>query len=210
MGSTQPVHDTFPFDRWSTPGFVIDHQTPRVAESTPAGSYTLQLRLMDQIDDTIMTADLGQLLVHDSDRIYTPPKTAFPMDAEFGKEIEFLGYDLESSDLGRYNLRLVWRAAREPSENYTVFVHLLDRDGTCCLWQSSEVPRQGSSPTDDWLPGEVVIDEYEIEIPEELAAGQYALEIGFFLAESGVRLLVDVPGMRQQDSLLLTRPLVVE
>ncbi len=210
LNSTQPVHGSYPFDSWQAPQFIIDHLTPTVAESFPTGEYTIRMRLMDPDGTTISTADLGRLIVEEADRLYTPPKPMFPMEAVFGDEIELLGHDLEDADSGQFTLRLVWRALREPADSYTVFVHLLRPDGSCCVWQSDLMPRQGTYPTDGWLTGEVVVDEYQIELPEDTPAGQYMLELGFFIPETGIRLLVDVPGMKQQDALLLTRPFVVE
>ncbi len=210
LNSTLPVHGTYPFESWSSPQFVIDHLRPRVAESIQPGEYILRLRLLDGNDKTITTADLGSLIVEEADRLYTPPKTTYPMEAVFGNEIELLGYDLEPISPMQYKLKLVWRALQEPNDNYTVFVHVLNKDGSCCAWQEDIQPGHGSSPTDGWLAEEVIIDEYVIEMPPDADPGQYQIEIGFYLPGTGQRLLVEVPDMRQRDVLYLTRPLKVE
>jgi hypothetical protein len=59
------------------------------------------------------------------------------------------------------------------------------------------------------LSGEVVVDAYLIELPDNVVAGSYPLEIGFFRPENGQRLQVTSPGQRPDDALDL-RPLVVE
>lgn len=209
LANTEPVHATYPFASWTPPQFVIDHQRLSVPEDLPAGDYRLGLRLLDGDDETILTADLGPLTVVESDRQFSPPKTQFPLAAIFGSEIRLLGYDRRQLDDGRIALDLVWKAAFKPAADYTVFVHLLDQDGVCCLWQADNQPQQGTSPTSQWLPGEVVVDSYLIDLPPDLPQGQYPLEVGLYQAENGRRLLVEMPGIRPNDALFL-RPLTVE
>ncbi|MFN2190173.1 MAG: hypothetical protein ACK2T3_15530, partial [Candidatus Promineifilaceae bacterium] len=204
-----PVHGTYPFESWGAPQFVIDHLNPRIADNTQPGEYLLRMRLLDAGDQTITTADLGSLTIVAADHLYTPPDTSYPLEATFGGEIELLGYDLEQLSPTDYKLRLVWRALEQPSDSYTVFVHVLNQDGTCCAWQQDIQPQQGSYPTDRWLSGEVVVDEYQITMPEDFPAGDYQIEMGLYLPSNGLRLSVDVPGMRLRDVLYLTQPVVV-
>jgi 4-amino-4-deoxy-L-arabinose transferase-like glycosyltransferase len=208
--SSLPVHGTYPFENWRSPQFVIDHMRPRVDEGIEPGEYTLRMRLIDAEDETITTADLGMITIDDANRLYDPPKMIHPLEAEFGSEIELLGYDLEQLSPSQYKLRLVWRALSEPNDSYTVFVHVLNRDGTCCAWQQDIQPVQGANPTDRWLAGEVVVDEYIIDMPPDAELGEYQVEIGLYLPSNGLRLLVEVPGMRQRDVLYLTRPITVD
>ncbi len=209
LSNSQPVHDTYPFDSWLGPQFVIDHQTPRIPPSFAPGDYRLSLRLLDSGNRTILTADLGSLTIEASDRIYSPPSVQYPLQATFGDEIKLLGYDLGASGDGTFALKLVWQAIEEPADSYTVFVHALNLDGSCCLWQADLWPMGGTYPTNKWLKGEVVVDPYDIEMPLDLPPGNYPLEVGMFLAESGRRLLIEMPGIRPDDALIL-RPLVVE
>jgi hypothetical protein len=208
LTNTQPVYGTYPFYAWQTPQLVIDHLAPRIEESVAAGDYRLQLRLLDSADETVLTADLGPVTVVATERLFTPPQPDFPLEATFGDEIRLLGYDSEDGPGGR-SLSLIWQAAVQPSADYTVFVHVLGLDGSCCVWQQDVMPRQNSYPTGRWLPGEVVVDEYAIELPPDLPAGLYPVEIGLYRAENGRRLLVRVPGAADNDALFL-RPLPVE
>jgi hypothetical protein len=209
LHDSQPVHNTYPFSGWSPPQLVIDHQTPQVPADVSPGDYRLNLRLLNAADETLLTADLGPLTVESVDRLFTPPKSEFPLDAVFGGEIKLLGYDLEEKGRGQYEMTLVWQALAEPSESYTVFVHILDREGACCLWQQDVPPRQGEAPTNRWLTGEVIVDSYEIELPADLPAGLYPIEIGLYLPQTGRRLLMEMPGLRPSDALFV-RPLAVE
>jgi 4-amino-4-deoxy-L-arabinose transferase-like glycosyltransferase len=206
---TPPARGTFPFETWTTPTFVIDHMTPRVPVDLPPGDYIVAMRLLDGGDQGVLEADLGPLTVEPSNRLFDPPRTQFPLRATFGGEIELLGYDLRSVEPGKAELSLVWQAASEPADSYTVFVHVLDPEGVCCAWQKDMIPGQGAQPTDQWLAGEVVVDNYLIEMPQDAAAGAYPIEVGLYRPQNGQRLLVTIPGLRDNDVLYL-RPIEME
>jgi hypothetical protein len=133
----------------------------------------------------------------------------YPLAATFGNEILLSGYDLEATGPSSFDLSLAWQAKSTPTESYTVFVHVLDQEGNCCIWQQDTKPLQGAHPTDRWLQDEVIIDKYHIDLPDELPGGQYPMEIGLYLAESGQRLLVEMVGLQAADALVL-RPVIVE
>ena len=41
-----------------------------------------------------------------------------------------------------------------------------------------------------WLPGEVIVDQYEVRVQPGAPPGQYVLEIGMYRAETGNRLSI--------------------
>ena len=205
---TQPVHDTYPFVEWETPQFVIDRQILKLPLDSQAGDYRLRLRMLDPADGSIYTADLGPLSVEVTERLFIPPPFDDMLDATFGNEIKLLGYDLSPESDNTRGLTLVWQAIQVPSTDYTVFVHVLDQDGTCCIWQQDAMPQQNQYPTSRWLSGEVVEDSYELILPPDLAPGEYPVEVGLYIAETGQRLLVEVPGELENDAVWL-RPLLL-
>jgi hypothetical protein len=204
-----PARGTYPFEQWSTPDFVIDQMTPQAPADMPPGDYVIDMRLLDGGDQTLLAVDLGTITVEAADRLFKVPITQFPLQATLGNEIALRGYDLQPDEEDRLELTLVWQALAEPSDSYTVFVHVLDPSGVCCVWQQDVIPGQGTYPTDRWLPGEVVVDSYLIDLPEGRAPGLYPVEIGLYLADNGQRLLVSMPGLRDSDALFL-RPLEIE
>jgi hypothetical protein len=209
LANLQPVYDSFPFTEWPAPLFLIDRQSVPVPANFAAGDYLVSIRLLGTNGETLLTADIGNLTVEETNRLFTPPKPRYPLPATFNDEIKLLGYDLEPLGDNQFSLALVWQALTEPSDDYTVFVHALALDGVCCPWQSDQMPQQGAYPTSQWLAGEVVVDRYTITLPENASAGFYPLEIGLFIPENGRRLLVNVPGLPQNDVVFL-RPLTVE
>ena len=88
---------------------------------------------------------------------------------------------------GRLAVALYWRAAREPTADYRVFVHLLRPDGWIAA-QHDGIPRDGARPTIGWAPGGFVEDVHLVELPGDLPAGAYRLIAGMYDADTGERL----------------------
>ncbi len=203
LGETQPVYDTYPFGDWVVPQFVIDRQLMTIPSDTPAADYRLHLRLLDAREDPVYTADLGPLQVEATERTFSPPPLAHEASAFFGEEISLLGYDLSSLENGKSDLSLIWQAQQTPSTDYTIFVHVLFPDGSCCAWQEDSMPLSGTYATSRWLPGEIVVDDYEILLPADLPSGDYAIEVGLYIAETGQRLGVETVDGTAADAILL-------
>jgi hypothetical protein len=82
-------------------------------------------------------------------------------------------------------LTLVWRSLAATPLDYTVFVHLLNADGTLAAAGDAQ-PRAGWYPTSFWSPGETIVDERRW--PLSLPPGAYLLEVGWYQLETGERL----------------------
>jgi hypothetical protein len=82
-----------------------------------------------------------------------------------------------------------WRSLSSMTEDYTIFVHLLGPDGRV-HGQVDIWPAQGTLPTSQWQPGQVVRDRFEIGIQADAAAGEYQIEIGWYLLNTLERLPV--------------------
>ncbi|MCA9898768.1 MAG: glycosyltransferase family 39 protein [Ardenticatenaceae bacterium] len=206
VSNTQPVHGTYPFYSWETPQFLIDWQSLRVPNNIPSGEYRLIARFRDGAEANLAMADLGLLRVTATERNFVVPGMERPYPATFGNEIDLLGYNLTPLDeSGQYQLDLIWQAQSAPSSDYTVFVHLLQADGTCapCVWQQDVMPQQNQYPTSRWLADEVITDSYQIQIPSGTQPGSYRLEIGLYIAETGQRLQAVQPERPESNAVLL-------
>jgi hypothetical protein len=63
----------------------------------------------------------------------------------------------------------------------------------------------GSYPTTLWVPGEVVADPYAIPIDADAPPGEHAIEIGLYVAETGLRLpVLDAAGQVTGDRILVS------
>jgi hypothetical protein len=203
LSNSQPVHDTIPFAIWPTPLFLIDHVDGRIPDDMTPGTYRLELRFFDGDGEMVYETGLGTLTLEKSQRLFDPPPMQNRLDALFGNEINLLGYDLVANGDNQFDLTLVWQAETVPAADYTVFVHLLGQDGVCCLWQADVMPQQNQYPTSRWLPDEVVVDTYQISVPDGTAPGEYGVEVGLYLAGNGRRLQASSAQSAASDAILL-------
>lgn len=124
------------------------------------------------------------------------------VNARLGDDFILLGYDLESPQVRpgeAIHLTLYWEAANKPTEDYTVFVHLLDADGQLVAQQDNQ-PQNGMYPTNFWDAGERVQDEYTLAVDP----GTYTLAVGMYTLETLQRLpVVDASGRLLPDGLFL-------
>ena len=115
------------------------------------------------------------------------------MRATLGDGIDLVGYDVQPVALKVGEilyLQLYWAVTATPSADWTVFTHLVQRDGqgkaTVVAGRDSQ-PGDGSLPTPRWQAGWQILDEYQISLPGDLAAGDYEMAIGLY-QPSGERL----------------------
>ncbi|MBI3959301.1 MAG: hypothetical protein HY328_10875 [Chloroflexi bacterium] len=130
-----------------------------------------------------------------------------PQPTPLGDGIDLLGHQLflpAGMPAGAtFYTRLYWQVSAPPSADYTAFAHLLRRNENGDLvWLAGadRPPGEGSCPTSEWLPGEVVIDELQFALPADLPAGDLFVAVGFYTAENQQRLAV--PGSADNQVLI--------
>jgi hypothetical protein len=111
------------------------------------------------------------------------------VEAHLGDEVELQGFDAPVTlEAGRpVSVTLHWRAARQPTADYTVFMHLLDPAGNVVAQDDSQ-PQQGQYPTSYWDEGEQVRDVHELALPPGLTSGEYRVQVGMYRLATGERL----------------------
>ncbi len=122
--------------------------------------------------------------------LYRPERL---VGATFDRRILLEGYTIHPNNPSvgtQWQVRLVWKALRRMSLDYTVFVHLLDKDGRIVA-QADSPPLDGHYPTSLWRVGESVQDVHTLYLPPTAAPGPYTLQVGWYLLENGERLPVD-------------------
>jgi hypothetical protein len=81
------------------------------------------------------------------------------------------------------HLTLEWQSLASPEGSYTVFVHLIDGANQPVI-TLDYTPLGGSTPTHlwipKWLPGQRMLDPYQIKINEQVSPGTYFLEVGLY------------------------------
>jgi hypothetical protein len=74
-------------------------------------------------------------------------------------------------------------------QDYTLFVQVVDEHDRI-VGQVDTWPRQGTLPTSQWRPGEIVTDSYRVPLAGDLLPGQYRLLAGWYLLATLERLPV--------------------
>ena len=180
-----PVHGLYPTSKWDQDEFVSDRLALRIPPDTPAGSYTLEM----QVDD-LPVQPLGRFDVQAITRNWSPLVLSNPMSATLGSQIALIGYSLEPGTITAgepLTLTLGWKSLVATNADYTVFVHLVDASSAVRA-QKDNAPVNGTYPTFLWLPGEYVSDVYTLSLSPDLPPGDYALEVGMYLPDTGARL----------------------
>jgi hypothetical protein len=133
------------------------------------------------------------------------------LEANLGDRVRLLGYSIEDSfQPGDYlHLTLFWLALSKMDRDYTVFTHLVDREGR--IWgQQDNPPVNGFYPTSWWEEGEIVHDQYNLVISPDAPLGEYWIEVGMYLPETGERLEVrGEEGPLPENRILLSLPVKI-
>lgn len=192
----------YPAPFWQTDEIIVQRHTLTLAEDTPAPSlYWFDLILVDEI----MQARLpvvwqGELLADSLLRIGPEPillegtAVSTPTNRAsytFGQQIQLNGYDLRpAANEAGLELTLFWQALAQPTADWTVFVHLVDENGSLVA-QGDGVPRDGNFPTQWWPTGTHIPDTHRLagEINCD-ALSQYRLLLGFYNPVTDERLPV--------------------
>jgi 4-amino-4-deoxy-L-arabinose transferase-like glycosyltransferase len=117
----------------------------------------------------------GFIPVHvpaEAERVLNP--IADPVD--LGGEIHLPGWSY-SVFPDHLEVSLTWQAITTPAEDYTAFVHLVNRGGELV----AQTDRQPAGfPTGEWRPGEIVSDNFRVDLPAGLPPGEYELQTGLY------------------------------
>lgn len=117
----------------------------------------------------------------------------FPQAARIGDGIGFAGFDLNRRSGARIaagqilSVTLYFQRIGPIDRAYTVFAHLLAPDGHLVV-QEDRPPLQGRYATNDWKPGEWIIDEYAMALDADLPPGEYRLAVGMYAPDRLKRL----------------------
>jgi hypothetical protein len=142
--------------------------------------------------------EVGRIWVASTDTIRPPAGPIARFDAG-DAEIELLGAELKDGELYLY-----WRSSERVSGNYSVFVHLVDEEGTT-IGQLDGAPYSNRYPTSAWRPGQVITDRRPID-PADLSTGAIdRVAIGLYNPVDGTRL----PAYDTQGNALVDNTLII-
>jgi 4-amino-4-deoxy-L-arabinose transferase-like glycosyltransferase len=152
-----------------------------VHSHTPAGSYHFE------IADAEKHVSFGPLRITATNPLPAARETAVAYSAQFGADIEFLGYQLVDAAGQSVNavhpgealtLDLYWRAAQKVDQDYTVFAHLVGQsfnpatNGPVWAGHDSQ-PVNGGYPTSQWFTDQTIVDRHSLTVDPHAPDGEY-------------------------------------
>jgi len=124
------------------------------------------------------------------------------ISAAFEEGIRLTGYRLDALPEGKLRMRLYWQSNSQPSDDYTVFVHVLGPGGL--VVQDDARPARGYYPTSLWRAGDMVLDEHVVSLGEPFDPTRHRIVVGLYQLETLERLQVlDDAGHAMADSVTL-------
>jgi hypothetical protein len=197
---------------WESNEVIVEQYDFAIPHDFPAGDYSASLSMINlsQNSDSGLSADLGKLAVKDN--IGYRPQTA-DLLANFRHRVGLASLSARSGlqrrqapwdfplTVGRGDVVIVtprWEALDLAEESYTIFVHLIDSNNISYA-NLDYTPLGGAVPTHlwfpKWLPGQQLSDPYRLVIPENIAPGNYQIEVGLYEMTSRRRLAMhDIQG----------------
>jgi 4-amino-4-deoxy-L-arabinose transferase-like glycosyltransferase len=220
---TYPGRGNYATSLWKAGDIFRDQYNVRIPRDFPAPSLArINVAIFRYPEEEYLTVDdpggpemglsatFGRVKVSGPER--PAPDMAHHVSYSLGDTIALIGYDLEgpASPGNTLTLRLYWSASGPINEDYTVFVHLVDRHGE--LWaQHDGQPRSNTYPTGLWDKGEIIEDELGLALPADIPAGNYEMRVGMYSLETMQRLpAVDERGNRLRDDAILLTEFGVE
>jgi hypothetical protein len=208
---SRPVWDGSPTNGWQEGQVVGDKREIEILPATPPGLYWVEVIVQDIYSGRgLKTEDGGSVLLGPIEIPEQKPPPSMdsldiehPLEAVWGGKIRLLGYNIESGFRPGDNIHLTlfWQCLEPMGENYTVFIHLSDREQN--IWgQKDNLPVDNFYPTTKWQTGQIIRDQYDLIISSQAPAGRYRLEAGMYLAETGERPRV-WDGSSEADKVLL-------
>jgi 4-amino-4-deoxy-L-arabinose transferase-like glycosyltransferase len=194
-----PLNALHPTTYWVEGEIISDPRELVLPQDVPEGRYRLQagMYLPETMEHLPVLGAEGQPLGDAAILDYVKvergtPDLPVPEQAaffSFGGSARLWGYELAAQAGDTVRVVLYWEAEREMDEDYTVFVHLVDEEGT--IWgQQDNEPEGGFYHTSFWDAGETLTDRYEFAIDQNTPPGEYWIEIGMYVLETGQRLPV--------------------
>jgi hypothetical protein len=129
------------------------------------------------------------------------PEVSLPAPAQFGTHARLYGYTLAPADDG-ITLQLYWEIVQPLLPPHHIFVHADMPDGATLAQQDGPpVIAAGPAPTGSWQPGEFLITEHALALPEGAV-----LKVGLYDPITLARLPVTLDGAAAGDSVELASP----
>lgn len=170
---------------------LLDSGQPFVYVRTPGDSDDV-VAFLDASAACPQREDVGDVQLW---RCHAPATPA----AAFGDAIELAAAHLPDTLNDPLHLTLFWRTTAPPDADYTAFVHVIDGNGRM-IGQWDQAPAAGTAPTSSWAPGQIIVDDYRIDLDLANAQRPVRVLVGLYDAATGARLPVTTTTLPAADA----------
>ena len=182
---------------WDPQKYYIETMRLSLPEDIPPLTYALVAGMVSTSGERLLVPGSVNDLVELREMAVTPLRPGYlqserPLvaaDAATGDALRLQGYDLvpRSEQPDHLTLRLFWETGNGPTRDWITYIHLTDSQGNVAA-QFDGPALAGLEPTSSWHTDALYIDRREIDLPAELAPGDYLFRIGLYSFETGERL----------------------
>jgi hypothetical protein len=112
-----------------------------------------------------------------------------PVSFDLDNRTSLIGYSLELGEAvpGELSITLYWRAVAKMSDDYHVFVHVIDGAGRR-IGQGDGPPLDGAYRTPYWQPGETLADRHRVVVDGGALPAGASMRVGLYRLSDGTRL----------------------
>ncbi len=210
-----------PVNWWGAGQVLAERFVLTTTDEISTGAYHLDLFMVTYDSRNIVPMQREDEAMSQLDRLTlgyiavpwqgTVAETVERVGAKVGDTIRLLGFEPVGalSPGSTLDLSLYWEATGAPSENYVVFVHLLNAAGDLVVGHDGQ-PFGGRYPTQAWLSGDIVPDVHSLSLGAEVPLGTYRLQVGMYRWPSLERLPIwDSQGVEQPDRVIILQQVEV-
>ena len=141
------------------------------------------------------------------------PDITNPLRYRFGDHIWLIGYRLEPSSASPgqdVELTLFWQADALVDNSFKVFTQIIDMTDYRKAGQRDGIPGCERYPTDEWLPGDTIVDRYTIPVASDARPGAYTVLVGLYDSDDDRIDLYSADGQNLGDSLSIAELTIAE
>ncbi len=194
MFSTRLPLSAYPTSSWREGEVIGARYLLRFPVDLKAADYHVLVGVADSDGNLLdggMFMPFDVRLLH-RDRSFDTPQPQHRVDVQFDDPaVTLVGTDYPTRTLQAGDvlpLKLYWQAGTTTDDLYTGFAHLETLDGHV-IAQIDSQPQGGGMPTASWATGQIIADEYPLQIPVDTPPGAYRIVVGMYNPLDGTHLI---------------------
>lgn len=111
------------------------------------------------------------------------PKPQHPLDIQFGKKVQLLGYDISTDSVQEgkpFTVTWYWKVNEPLDEGFRVFTHLMDAAKSSRVNLDAARPFREAYPEAGWKKGDLLRDVQEVTVPRGWKSKSATFCLGFW------------------------------